>query len=291
MKQTIYIDVLIGLNLFINYFIIMAVAKFMNLHINRYRFILASCLGAVYSLYILVPPIPTLLSIFIKLIMSLSIVVAAFKINNIKMAIKTFACFYLINFLFCGVIFAIWHFIAPKGTLVNNGIVYFNISPTIFLIFTVLSYLIIKLISLFVKRPESPKLFSYVEVELNNRKTIIRAKIDTGNSLREPFSHLPVMIVEKNDIEDILSESLKSFIDSQNQPLIYSKDLTKNKCRMIPFNVVSGSGMIPAFKADNFFILNNKEKISKEAYIAICPPKTFKSEFQAILNPELLEDR
>ena len=289
MKQTIYIDVLFCLNLFINYFILLAVGKFMNMPTNRLRLVLASSLGAVYSFYILLPSTRSILFTIVKVVMSLTIVVAAFKVAGIKMLLKLFACFYLMNFLFCGVIFMIWHYMSPKGVLVNNGVVYFNIPPMLFLIITVLSYLVIKVINIFIRRPEAKSLFSFIEIDLNGRKVIVNAKVDTGNSLREPFSQIPVAVVEEDYIKDILDENLKNFIRFGSKNAMHSGGLLKNKCRMIPFNAISGEGTLPAFKADKFFILGDN-KISKEAYVAVCPNGTFKSHFQAILNPELLGD-
>ena len=48
-KQTIYIDVLIATNIFINYFLLLAVAKFLHSNAKRWRLVLASVLGAAYS--------------------------------------------------------------------------------------------------------------------------------------------------------------------------------------------------------------------------------------------------
>ena len=47
MKQVIYVDVLVAINLFVNYFLLLATAKFFSLSVKRYRILLASALGAV----------------------------------------------------------------------------------------------------------------------------------------------------------------------------------------------------------------------------------------------------
>ena len=55
MKQVIYIDVLIIVNLFVNYFILLTTSKFLNLKLKLSRLILGEILGAIYSLYIFIP--------------------------------------------------------------------------------------------------------------------------------------------------------------------------------------------------------------------------------------------
>ena len=51
MKQTIYIDVLLAVNIFINYFLLLAAAKFLAVKRVRLRILAASILGAAYFSY------------------------------------------------------------------------------------------------------------------------------------------------------------------------------------------------------------------------------------------------
>ena len=65
MKEVIYIDVLIAVNLFINYFLIISTAKFLHLKTQKSRLILGEILGGIYSLYILLPPTNFFVSLII----------------------------------------------------------------------------------------------------------------------------------------------------------------------------------------------------------------------------------
>lgn len=78
MKQTIYIDVLLAVNIFINYFLLLAAAKFLAVRRIRLRILAASVLGAAYSLTMLMPSIPMVLALLMKLAMSASLVFVAF---------------------------------------------------------------------------------------------------------------------------------------------------------------------------------------------------------------------
>ena len=115
MKQTIYIDVLLAVNIFINYFLLLAAAKFLAVRRIRLRILAASVLGAAYSLTMLMPSIPMVLALLMKLAMSASLVFVAFPWGGKKQFLKSLACFYIMNFAFAGFMMAIWYFISPQG--------------------------------------------------------------------------------------------------------------------------------------------------------------------------------
>ena len=100
MKQVIYIDVLICVNLVINYFLILATSKFLYLKLKRLRLILGEVLGAVYSLYILLPDYSVFVSLIIRLFMAVTIMGAVFGFKNFKILAKSVAYFFVVSFLF-----------------------------------------------------------------------------------------------------------------------------------------------------------------------------------------------
>ena len=57
----VYIDVLLGVNLFVNYFLLLAVGRFLHLAVRRLRLLAGAAVGAVFSLSILLPPLPAVL--------------------------------------------------------------------------------------------------------------------------------------------------------------------------------------------------------------------------------------
>ena len=61
-----YVDVLLGLNLFINYFLLLSVAKFLRISVRRLRLLAGAAIGAAYSLVILVP-MPNILALLCRL--------------------------------------------------------------------------------------------------------------------------------------------------------------------------------------------------------------------------------
>lgn len=288
MRQTVYIDVLIAINLFVNYFLLLTVAKILNLLPIRKRFVFASLIGSLFSLVILFPPINGFLSALVKLAMSISIVFAAFGFTSLKAFLRNTATFFGVNFLFGGVIFCLWYFVAPDGILINNNAVYLNISPMFLLIVTFVAYLIIRVMKIFTATRELSCLRYEILIQANSKTAVLRAKIDTGNTLKEPFSGLPVVVASYDSVESLVPQAIKAQFPLHNKSIswqgISADDGLKN-IRVIPFKTVSGDGLLPAFKADFIEIHGDK----KEAYIAVCNEKIFNDGYQALIGTELVE--
>lgn len=294
MKQTIYFDVLISVNLFINYFLLLSVAKILNLKPVRKRLILGAFVGALYSLVILLPPINGIFSLFLKLIMSASIVLLAFKWVSNRLFLKIIMVFYGVNFLFGGIIFCLWYFAMPNVIFMNNNMIYLNLSPLFLVTATFLAYLAILLMNKITGRQNILNLDCEILIKFNEKSVILEAKVDTGNTLREPFSGLPVVVVQYKFIKQIVPEPIKEYFCVFNNVHTYAEkisyDVQKLKdFRLVPYKTISGTGLLPAFKPTYIKILSKNQDIKKDAYIAVCSEKIFNDEFHALINSELIE--
>lgn len=270
MKQTVYIDVLVGVNLFVNYLLLLCVSRFLSLEGKRKRLIAAAFLGALYSLSILLPEIPAGLSLLMKLFMSLTIVTAAFGFRGLRELIRETAAFYLISFAFAGFMLVLWYFFAPQGLMIRNSVVYFNVSPFALIVLTVICYGAITLFHRITGRQMPKDLNCRIVIDCGGKTSICTARVDTGNSLREPFSGDPVAVVYEPVVEGMIPPK-----DGLN-------------FRLIPFDAISGGGVLESFRPDRMTIcVGRKKLITKKVYIAVT--KTRFGEFDALLNPDLLQ--
>ena len=252
--QTIYIDVLLGLNLFVNYFLLLAVARFLGLRAGRLRLLGGAGLGALYSLAILLPPLPAALSLLVKLAVSGIIVLAAFPLAGWKLFLRALAAFYLVSFAFAGFLLVFWYLVSPQGLVIKNSVVYLDISPLVFLAATVLAYGAVRLFQRVTGREAPRSLTCRVTAVKNGKTAVFTARVDTGNSLTEPFSGWG------------------------------------EGCRLVPFRTVSGSGLLQAFRPDRLTIqCGGRVTEPGEAYIALSKEPVSAGEFSALLNPALLE--
>lgn len=285
--QVIYIDVLITVNLFINYLLLLTTKKFLSLSWKIPRVIIAEILSGIFSLYILLPEVNFFISLIIKLFMAASIIFSVFGFKNIKFFLKTSLCFFFVNFIFSGIMLAMWFTFKPPGMEMSNGIVYFNISPLILVFSTLISYFVIEIINRMLGTKSVKDSFCTIKIDFGNKTEELKAKIDTGNLLKEPFSNLPVIIIRKSNALKIVPKNILELTDNYLNPKsnTYSLTGTFYSIRMVPFGTVLGEGVLPAFKPQKIITPTG---IFKEAYVAVCPDNTLSEEIGALINPELI---
>ncbi|HIS69891.1 MAG TPA: sigma-E processing peptidase SpoIIGA [Candidatus Gallacutalibacter stercoravium] len=287
MTQIIYVDVLLAVNLFVNYFILLGSARFLNLHTPRRRLLLGAALGAVYSLSILLPQ-NALLSLLLKLVMATTITLAAFGWHGKKVFLKEAGCFLVISFSFGGILFALWYIAAPPGLLVHNGVVYFEISPIFLAGATIVCYLLLRVLHRLVQRPAPKSLYCHVEVAADGAVCSFQAKVDTGNSLVEPFSQLPVLVAEYPCVKAVIPQAARAFFESGGMQGEKLPEIWQKKIRMAPFHSVAGGGVLPCFLPEEMIVYQQNRAHKAQGYVAVCPPKQL-GEHPALLNPALLE--
>lgn len=79
-------------------------------------------------------------------------------------------------------------------------------------------------------------MYCKIKVNINSKYTYINAIIDTGNFLREPITKLPVVVLEKDTLYEIIPnyilDNLNKIINGEEIDL---KEYT-SKIKIIPFN-------------------------------------------------------
>ena len=268
--RTVYVDVLLGLNLFINYFLLLAVGKFLRLPVSRLRLLAGAAVGAAYSLTILVA-MPRALALLCRLAASAVIVLAAFPVRTPKLLLRTVTAFYLVSFAFAGFLLVFWYLTSAQGILIRNSVVYFDLSPLVFLAATVLAYGAVRLLQRLTGREEPKTLLCRVTASRAGKSVAFTARVDTGNSLTEPFSGAPVIVAD--------AAAIAALIPGEDEG-----------CRLVPFHTVSGSGLLRAFRPDDLLV-ECAGRVTKppQAYLAVSLRPVSGEGFQAILNPSLLE--
>lgn len=269
MGNVIYIDVLIVLNIFINYFLLLATTFFLHQKPKRWRLVVSAVVGSLFSLLIFFDNIRFLLITLIKLPLAAVLVLIAFGYHSKSLYIKSVLSFFAVNFIFGGVMMAVWMFISPSGMYFRNGTVYFNISALTLIAGTLIAYFLIQVVSyLLDNRVKKTELMNVV-VEADGKQVVLSGFWDTGNKLSDRISGMPVVICEFCSIKELIP------LEIQNVFLTNSIDgLARleqhewiQRIRMVPFQVVDHSGMLTAFRPDHFyFIYKNGKKAKIKRY-------------------------
>jgi stage II sporulation protein GA (sporulation sigma-E factor processing peptidase) len=273
--KTIYIDVLIVLNIYVNYFLLRATAKFTHTLLKTWRCILAAVFGSLFSLLILAPDINFFLNLLIKLAAAALVVFAAFGFKDIAVYVKLLLYFYGVNFIFAGVMLTFYLLLKPSFMQYNNSFVYIDFSLAALVVFTVLAYGIICLVRLLLDKKTDDVKYT-VTIKHGRKLVCMDGFADTGNVLLDSFTGKHVIICPNDGTADLF-----------NGITVLSDDLSAipKGFRLLPFSTASGSGLLPIFKPDEVIIMNELTHVHKrvDALIGVNKENT-----AAIFNPKLL---
>ncbi|OJU15290.1 MAG: hypothetical protein BGN88_15470 [Clostridiales bacterium 43-6] len=283
----VYLDVLLALNLFVNYFLLLSTSKINNIPVKMIRLLLGAAFGALISLTIFLPDWGMVFDTGFKIVMSVCIVVIAFSYKSTKRFLRVTGTFFGVSFLYAGIMLAVWFAFRPDGMAINNGVVYFNISPLLLIVSTLLCYGVISLIRLFTKRQTGGD--TIYELEIGYKDKIVRCKalLDTGNSLMDLFTNAPVVVAEYGLVEYMLPLPAREVFAGTAADV--PKDFATGY-RLIPYSAVGGKGLLPAFKPEYVKVSKgNKSATIENVLIAVSKDK-LSDDFKALISEELLTD-
>lgn len=296
----VYWDVLVLENIVINYIILLVTSKFCRARVSTLRLLLGSIIGALYVGFIIFQPgLKVYYTTVAKILLSMFIVAVTFSPRKVLQFIRVLAIFYISTFIFAGAAFA-FLFFNQQGGFVRNGIVYvFGQSQWSLMVTSIITVgIIIKIFWEFIQsRITKERLLVPVKISFDNREIDLSALIDTGNSLKDPLTNIPVMVVEFKALQELLPQEIKSIFDgAQEEDLNYvttiiSKSKWFSRFRLIPFcSLGKENGMLIGFKPDFIEIGGEEDKRDiKNVIIGIYNRSLSRNEkYKALLGPELV---
>lgn len=292
--MVVYIDVLFIINLIINYFILLAVSCLLKREDSRVRLLLGAALGAFYSCLLFFPQLQFLFTAALKLVLSATIVAVSYKIRSLRTFLKLIIYFYIVSFLFGGIIFAVQQFFAPPLLYVKNGIAYFDISPIYLIIASAVCYIIVALFSRMLHKNAIKQKIYKAELLLDDKSVRFDALMDTGNDLKDSVSGTPVMVAEYKTAEKLIPQEIQSVFKNgelNNVDVVEYTDF-KNRFRVVPFSSVGSiGGLLPAFKPDKLIIFSGNCETT-DVIVAVTQKKLSKDgTFTALLNPLMMRQK
>ena len=264
--MTIYIDVVFIENIIMNYIIILATGLIVKCKIRHLRFLLASTIGAIYTVIAYISKLEIYSNIIIKFLLSIIIVYVAYNPQNIKRMWKDVLFFYLTSFLFGGVAFALIYVLKPQDVLMKNGLFLGTYPLKTIGISAIIAYIIIiNCFKLIKNKILKKNTYCNLEIHLNKKTVKALALIDTGNLLREPISNTPVVIVEHSLLYNVLPKEILNNLDEiiggnfENIPENI-QNIYRSKLKLIPFSSLGKEhGMLLGIKPEYIDIIKDDE--------------------------------
>lgn len=251
----VYIDVLFGVNLFINYIMLRTVGLIGGRRSRRWRTAFGAALGAAYAAAVFFPELGLFYSLTFKLLASGLMIAAAFPVYGVWDFLRLTGLFYAVSAAFGGLSFAILFLTGwgrRLGAVFSNGVVYLDIPITALFLGATAFYGLLGLAGAALRLSKRLGPRHKLIVELDGKKAVLTALADTGNILVDPISRAPVIVAEL--------EALKGLFDYSIRVGLSSEDLQEGlglmtergmRARLIPFSSVGKpNGMMVGFVPD-----------------------------------------
>lgn len=296
----IYAEYLLLENMLINYILLHLTKKFTKTEANNIRVLLASFIGAIYSLVIFFPSLKFMTKFIIKISVSILIIIVGFNPSKLKKFIRLISTFYVMAFIFAGASLALFY-LAQAETYAGNGIFYIKDFPVKLLALAIfVSYTLIKTVWGYIHTfLAKGKTFIPIVVGLNSKSVEIVGLLDTGNMLRDPVTKTPVIIIQFNAIKELLPEQVQDIFkrykenDLETISAIMVENMTNIKFRLIPYKSLGKeNGMLIGFKPDKVIVKDDEDKIFCDIIVGIYN-NTLSNDhnYVALLHPEMFIEK
>lgn len=214
------------------------------------------------------------LNLISKIILSITMIYIAFTPKNIKMLFKYIIIFYLTSFVFGGCAFFLLYYIKPQEILYKNGFLTGTYPIKIAFLGAIVGLAILSIAFKLIKnRLSKNDMFCNIEINYKGNKTEIHAMIDTGNLLKDPITRIPVIVVEKEKLKNIIESNILEKLDgvlygTSDKVVDEIGEDYISRFRLIPFSSLGKqNGMLIGFKPDEVTVKFDGNYIKKQNVI------------------------
>ena len=273
--MTVYIDVLIVLNIYITYFTLRAAGRLLHTRIPLRRLTVASVIGGITSLAAVIPAeIPV--SLLLKAALTALTVLAAFGFGSFRLfAVRSFVSI-AVSMLVCGAAVLIHEFTGSDFIFSANGYVYLNISALVLVISSAVIYGVLSLLRRIFDSADADARVPLTIENLGNSAEI-SALADSGNFLRDFLTGRPVIICRKDAVARVLPPYLRG----------ETRDVAG--IRLIPMQTASGSAVVAAFRPERITVRLRDTDKQLDALVAVSEDAFVNESFDAVVSSKLLK--
>lgn len=268
---TVYADVLIVLNIYVNFFLLRVTARLTRSALRTKRCIIGAVFGSLFSLMILAPPMSIPVMALFRLGSAAAVTAAAFGGRSIRRLLVNTGAFFTANLILAGAVHAADSWLRPGCISTGNGFFYVDFSLILLLAVTAGLYIIVCTAGRFFRTADQGEW--KVVIRCRGRIVSVTGLADTGNLLTDFFTGLPVVICGK----EVFYELTGSIMPENGMP---------EGMRVIPCSTVSESGLIPVLRPDELLIIDTETGQRKSAGALVGFGNCGR---RAVFHPELIK--
>lgn len=274
--MVVYADMLVLLNLIVDYFLLALTARLTKSDPRLWRLIAAAFAGGLSSLTLFLPVSGVAESAALRLAAAAAMTGICFGFRGAKRFFRTLAVLFAVSGVYAGVLFGLWQLFHPHGMVVRGGVVYFNISPLFLIGFSVAGYLLYLLLHAMLGRNAVRAKACQVEVFADGRSTRFNAIVDTGNSLEDVFGVSEIIIADEKTVRGLFGDF------RQDESL-------KRRYRTLPCSTVSGDGLLDGYRCDRAVVTCAGRTTALTRPVLAISKTAMGGDYSAVINPKALE--
>ena len=292
MENVVYVDVLFLVNLIIDTLLLTATAYFRKKQISKLRLFIAATVGSLYAVFAFLTEINQVLCFLLDIGIAALMILFCFKFKNKIDYIKDVLVLFITSFIFGGCVMGLYFFTsAGKIITLNNGVFYFDISAPVLFLFAAISYVLVIVLSKTFSENKTTSFMADVEIFFSGNSVKLIGFTDTGNSVIDIITGLPVIIAEFDSVKAIIPMEMYSLC-SANNAKVYNQVTESeiiSKIRVVPYRgVLNDCGLLTCIKPDKVIITQKGKTYKPDVLVGIINEKmTMTDRYQVLLNTEI----
>lgn len=291
----IYADITLLNNFLMTFAIIWAIANIMEIKIQWSRTILGANIGNIYFFIVLYIQqininffISFIVHIFLNIITAGLIIKVSFPELNKLRYLKAIAYLYLVTFITIGTTISLFY--VYGGSPFDKGIQKILAGIIVLVILANTGW------KIFQKYKLPEELYLPMAIYYQDKNVKLTGLLDTGNSLVDPISNFPVIVVNLEELLSLFPVGLQRELKISEDLDIDFVDMFQrynyaHRIRLLPFSDLGQeNGLLFGFRPDHIELLYQGENLKIDrCVIAISKRKLdLDDSYQALIHPRLL---
>ncbi len=232
--MVIYADLIFMINFIMDLLCLYVSGKVMNFKMGKLRLVMGATLGAIYGV---VSAVFTLTEPFCSFAVSFLMIYISFSIKSIVSFLKTVLLMYSVGMLLGGIMTFLQRVIYENRNsfLFKDGVDFFTflILAAVIFVFIMLSG---KIFSIYIQRKNV-----VCEIYAGAMSKKVTLMMDTGNTLKDPYTGKAVVIVKADVLDELLGEGgiHRNFLECSET------DAIEGKLHFVSAKTVAGVCLLP----------------------------------------------
>lgn len=258
--MVVYLDTLFLLNALMDYLLLLCSARLAGEALHRIRMALAAVLGGIYAAAVMLPGTDFLLHPACKV--GAAVLMVLIGLGASRRLLRQTVIFFALACAFGGGVLAV-SLLGREGLSLGGGLIYSGMDIKIVLLSAAGCYALITLTLQRVGRHTAGRELVRATLRLLDKEISFTALVDTGNTLTDPASGRPVLVMDAQRVLPLLPEECRVDAKMLNTPVQALERLNtgclRGRFRLLPYRAVGVEcAFLLALRVDNVR-LNGKD--------------------------------